>query len=175
MKRAVVVFSVMLFVLSSIAVSQAQTASKVGVVDLLKALNDSEYGKKAIAEIEAMKKSKQATIDEKGKKIEQMKAELDKQASVLSADAKKSKEEEIERLIRDFQRLVSDATAELQKKQREVEVDLIKDLRAIITKIGEEEKYSYIIEASEGGLLYYDKAVDITDKVIKKFNETKKK
>ncbi len=175
MKRVVTVFSVMLFLLSLVSVSQAQTALKVGVVDLLTALNDSEHGKKAIAEIDAMKKSKQSTIEEKGKKIEQLKADLDKQASVLSADAKKSKEEEIERLIREFQRLVSDATAELQKKQREVEVDMIKDLRVIINKIGEEEKFSYIIEASEGGLLYHDKAVDITDRVIKKFNESKKK
>ena len=175
MKRVVAVFTVMLFLLSFVSVSQAQTALKVGVVDLLKALNDSEHGKKAIAEIETMKKSKQSTIEEKGKKIEQLKADLDKQASVLSADAKKSKEDEIERLIREFQRLVSDATAELQKKQREVEVDMIKDLREIISKIGEEEKFSYIVEASEGGLLYHDKAVDITDRVIKKFNESKKK
>ena len=39
-------------------------------------------------------KSKQ-TIDEKGKTIEKIKADLEKQASVLSAEAKKSKEEEL--------------------------------------------------------------------------------
>lgn len=175
MRRFLTVSLVLFFLLSLVSISNAQDAIKVGVVDLLKALNESDQGKKSIAEIDSIKKSKQTTIDEKGKKIEQLKADLDKQASILSAEAKKSKEEEIERLIREFQRLVSDATAELQKKQREVEVEMIKEFRVIITKVGEEEKFSFIVEASEGGLLYHDKAIDITDKVIKRFNESKKK
>lgn len=153
----------------------AEASIKIGVVDLLKALNESEQGKKSIAEIESLKKTKQNMIEEKGKRIEQLKADLDKQASVLSADAKKSKEDEIERLIREFQRLVTDSTNELQKKQRELEVEMIKELRVIIENIGKEEKFTYIIESSEGGLLYFDKAVDITDIVIKKYNEPKKK
>ncbi len=175
MRRFLTVSLVLFFLLSLVSISNAQDAIKVGVVDLLKALNESDQGKKSIAEIDSIKKSKQTTIDEKAKKIEQLKADLDKQASILSAEAKKSKEEEIERLIREFQRLVSDATAELQKKQREVEVEMIKEFRVIITKVGEEEKFSFIVEASEGGLLYHDKAIDITDKVIKRFNESKKK
>ncbi|HIJ59537.1 MAG TPA: OmpH family outer membrane protein [Nitrospirae bacterium] len=174
MKR--VLFLVIAFIVSVSLVNPvgAQTL-KVGVVDLLKVLNDSEAGKKSILEIETSKKNKQTTIEEKGKKIEQLKADLEKQSSLLSAEAKKSREEEIERLIREFQRLVTDATAELQKKQREVEVEMIKEIRQILTKIGETDKYSLIIESSEGGLLYFDKTVDITDKVISKYNETKKK
>ncbi|MCX8026503.1 MAG: OmpH family outer membrane protein [Thermodesulfovibrionales bacterium] len=161
-------------VLSLCLVMPAQATIKVGIVDLLKALNESEQGKKSISEIEAMRKSKQSVIEEKGKRIEQLKSDLEKQASVLSADAKKSKEDEIERLIREFQRLVSDSTNELQKKQREIEVEMIKELKVIIENIGKEEKFTYIVESSEGGLLYFDKAVDITDTVIKKFNESKK-
>lgn len=175
MKKVLFVFVVLSFFVAFSSLSKAEATQKIGVVDMVKALNESDYGKKSIAEIENMKKSRQATIDEKGKRIEQLKAELDKQASVLSAEAKKSKEEEIERLIREFQRLVSDATAELQKKQREVEVEMIKDLRAIISKLGEDEKFTLIVEASEGGVYYFDKAIDITDKVIKRFNEVKKK
>lgn len=166
---------VLVVVLSLCLVMPANAAIKIGVVDLLKALNESEQGKKSIAEIESLRKSKQSVIEEKGKKIEQLKSDLEKQSSVLSADAKKSKEDEIERLIREFQRLVSDSTNELQKKQREIEVEMIKELRVIIENIGKEEKYTYIVESSEGGLLYFDKAVDITENVIKKFNETKKK
>lgn len=169
------VVTIVSLILSLCLVMPAQAALKIGVVDLLKALNESEQGKKSIVEIESLKKSKQSVIEDKGKRIEQLKSDLEKQASVLSADAKKSKEDEIERLIREFQRLVSDATNELQKKQREVEVEMIKELRVIIENIGKEEKFSYIVESSEGGLLYFDKSIDITDNVIKKFNESKKK
>lgn len=176
MRRFFIAVLVVVFVSTTFFVNTVKAENlKIGVVDLLRVLNESEAGKKSIADIETTKKSKQSTIEERGKKIEQLKADLEKQSSLLSAEAKKSKEEEIERLIREFQRLVSDATTELQKKQREVEVEMIKEIRQVLIKIGETEKYSFIIESSEGGLLYFDKSVDITDKIITKYNETKKK
>ena len=67
---------------------------KIGSVDLIKALNESDAGKKAKTDLEFMIKSKQSSLDEKGKNIEKVKNEIDKQSSVLSADARKSKEEE---------------------------------------------------------------------------------
>ena len=59
-------------------------------------------------------------INDKGKSIEKMKSDLEKQASVISAEAKRSKMEDIERAEREFQRMVSDINLELEKKRREL-------------------------------------------------------
>lgn len=148
---------------------------KIGSVDLIKALNESDAGKKAKTDLEFMIKSKQTSLDEKGKNIEKLKNEIDKQSSVLSADARKSKEDELEKMIRDYQRMVSDSQNEVKKKEGELTGDIIKELREIIEKIGSEEGYTVILEGSEGQILFAKKDIDLTDVVLKKHNELKAK
>lgn len=148
---------------------------KIGYVDLRLALNESEAGKKAKTELESLIKIKQAAIDEKGKTIDKLKADLEKQASVLSEEARKSKEEEIERQIREYQRLVQDSQAEVKKKESELTNAILKELREVIDKIGKEENYTLILENVEGFILYSKKDIDLTEKVIKTYNDTKTK
>ncbi len=153
----------------------AADAAKIGYVDLRIALNESEAGKKAKIELESLIKTKQAAIDEKGKTIEKLKADLEKQASVLSAEARKSKEEEIERMMRDYQRMVQDAQNDVKKKEGELTGSIVKELKGIVEKIGQEEGYSLILENVEGIILYSRKDLDVTEKVIKAFNESRAK
>ena len=63
-----------IFVLFSVTVVHAADM-KVGIVDLMKALNESDSGKKAKTDLEVLIKSKQSVLDEKGKEIEKLKAE----------------------------------------------------------------------------------------------------
>lgn len=148
---------------------------KIGYVDLRIALNESEQGKKAKIDLESTIKTKQTVIDEKGKSIEKLKGELEKQVSVLSPEARKTKEEEIERNVRDYQRLVQDAQTEVKKKENELTGSILKELREIIEKIGQEEGYTLILENVEGLILYAKKDLDVTDKVIKIYNSRPKK
>ncbi len=144
---------------------------KIGIVDLMKALNESENGKKAKAELETLIKSKQSSLDEKGREIEKLKGELDKQASVLSPEAKKSREEDLERLLREYQRLVSDSQTDVKKKESELTGEILKELRAIIDKIGQEGGYTMVIENADGIILYSKKEINLTETVIKRYNE----
>jgi outer membrane protein len=153
--------------------SLAVDALKIGCIDFQKVLNESDAGKKAKTDLEVLVKSKQTTLDEKGKTIEKMKADLEKQASVLSAEAKKSKEEELEKILREYQRLVQDSQTEVKKKELELTDAIIKDIRQIVEKMGEEGGYTLIIERTGGMVLYSTKDIDLTDVVIKKYNQLK--
>jgi outer membrane protein len=166
---------VLLFLLLFMPVSLlAVNDFKIGYIDFQKVLNESDAGKKAKADLEIIVKSKQTTIDEKGKTIEKSKADLEKQASVLSAEAKKSKEDELEKMLREYQRLVQDSQTEVKKKELELTDVIIKDIRQIVEKMGEEGGYTLIIERTGGMVLYSKKDIDLTDAVIKKYNQTKK-
>lgn len=172
MKKVLAAVSIVLCITAGmVSKASAAEALKVGIVDLFRALNESEAGKKAKTDLEVMIKSKQTVIDEKGKKLEALKVDLEKQAAIISAEARKSKEEELERLARDFQRVVADSQAEVKKKEGELTGGIIKDLRDVINKIAQEEGYSLILERAEGLVLYAVKPLDITDKVIKRHNE----
>lgn len=50
------------------------------------------------------------------KKLQELKEEFEKKRSVLSEDARKAKEDEIDRLSRELQRTAADYQVELQKK-----------------------------------------------------------
>jgi outer membrane protein len=147
---------------------------KVGVVDLMKVLNESDAGKKAKTELEAAIKAKQTVIDEKGKEIEKMKGDIEKQSSVLSAEAKKQKQDELEKMIREYQRTVSDSQNDVKKRESELTNGILREIRAIVEKMGKDDGYTMIIENAEGIILYSKKDLDLTDAVIKKYNESKK-
>ncbi len=146
--------------------------AKIGYVDLRVALNESAAGKKAKAELESLIKIKQNAIEEKGRNAERLKGELEKQASGLSADAKKAKEDEIERLVRDYQRMVQDSQAEVKKKETDLTGSILNELRGVVEKIAQDEGYSLILENVESIVLYAKKDYDITEKVVKRYNES---
>ena len=58
--------------------------------------------------------------------LKKLKKRLPKQSSVLSAEAKKAKEEEMVQLQRDVQKLVAEARAELQKKKMGLQMQFLK-------------------------------------------------
>jgi len=160
-----------LFVLPGIA--PAADVAKFGSIDIQKVLNESEPGKKAKTDLEVLIKSKQTVIDEKGKTVEKMKSDIEKQTSVLSAEARKTKEDELEKNIREYQRLVQDSQSEVKKKEGELTDSILKEIRDIIEKVGEQEGYTLIIE--KGMVLYSNKGIDITESVLKKYDESKAK
>jgi outer membrane protein len=92
---------------------------------------------------------------------------------VLSGDARKNKEEELEKFIREYQRLVQDSQTEIKKKEAELTESILKDIRELIEKLGEEEGYTLIIE--KGMVLYSSKGIDVTDSILKKYDEAKAK
>lgn len=168
------ILSSLLFVIYCLPISSiASDQVKIGVLDIQKVLNESEEGKKAKSNLEILIRSKQSIIDEKGKAIEKLKSEIEKQSSVLSADARKNKEDELEKLIREYQRLVQDSQAEIKKKENDLTDIILREIQEIVSKIGETEGYTLIIE--KGMTVFSNKDFDITDTILKKYNESKAK
>lgn len=151
----------------------ATAADKFAFVDLQRVLVQSDAGKKAKADLEALEKSKKAVIDEKIKAITALEDELNKQASVLSADAKKAKEEELDKLGRDIKTAVTEARAEMQKKENELTGAILNDIIAIVDAMGAEEGYSIIFRSEV--IISAKKEFELTDLVLKRFNESKGK
>jgi outer membrane protein len=172
MKKVILLFFLIIF---TPCISFAVDSIKIGCIDFQKVLNESDIGKKAKSDLESLVRSKQSVIDEKGRIIDKMKSDLEKQASVLSEDAKKSKEEELEKLAREYQRLVQDSQTEVKKKELELTDGIIKEIREVVENIGEEEGYTLIMEKGGGIVLYCRKDNDITDAVMKKYNQSKTK
>ncbi|MBC8412653.1 MAG: OmpH family outer membrane protein [Nitrospira sp.] len=149
--------------------AQAQD-TKIGYVDLNKALNESTEGKQAVKILEELVQSKQAAISVQEDQIKKLEEEITKQSSVLNPEAIKQKKDELESLVKNYKRTVKDSQEEVQKKQSEFMEALIKKLRKMVYTMGEKKGYSIIFERASSGILYIPAKSDLTEKLIEEYN-----
>ncbi|MBF0537613.1 MAG: OmpH family outer membrane protein [Nitrospirae bacterium] len=164
---------VMVVFFNCAVMAQSSGGAKIAFVDVQKVLNESEPGKKAKASLETFVKSHQGKIDEKEKTVEKLKDELEKKGTALSEDAKKKKQDELQAMMRDLKRMAADAQEDIRKKESEITKDVFKDIRDVISTVGKDEGYSAILDSNV--LLYSNEGADVTEKVVKKYNELGKK
>lgn len=148
--------------------------AKIGVVDMRRALTESEVGKKAGQALSQRVEKMEADLKAKSEQLEKLEADFQKQSSMLSADAKRDKEKEFERKKRDLADLYRDYREEVQQAEVASFQPILKDLNAVIGKIGAEQGYTVILEKSNG-VVFSAKGVDITEAAVKALNETAKK
>ena len=163
MKRLVAVFTGI--ALGVLAGCNAE-APGIGVVDVVKAVNESNQGKKANAELDALVKAKQAELKNRADAVEKLKKSVEKEP----AATKKAKEEELSKASTDYQKLVTAYDAEVQKRAAELRNTVLEGLKKAIEEIGRENKFLLILTTEN--VPYFQKTIDITDKVVKKYNDT---
>lgn len=163
MKRTV--FTVCAMVL--MAVSPAFAASdKIGFVDLQRALNESEAGESAKAEIGEEIQGYEGEVSRRQEELKNLKEDLEKKAVLLSEEARAEKEREYEKKLKKFQRFTKDIQEELKQRDADFTRKIIDEIFKIVEEIGEEENYTVVFEKTESSLLYADEKIDMTDKVI---------
>ncbi len=162
------------FILSFWVFTAHGAALKIGYIDLDKAISESNEWEKAKKTLEDMRRTKQTLIDEKGNEIKKLEEELEKQASILTPKSIEDKQDHLKKVYRDYQRMAKDFQEELQKKEAGFIQEIQKDLVEVVNKIAKEEDYTIIFERRISGILYSRKEIDITEKVIKDYNEITK-
>jgi outer membrane protein len=166
-----IIFTMLMTVAFAFSVQAAEF--KIGYVDMNKALNESDKGKKAVALLEEMVKSRQTEINKKGDELKTLDEEIAKQSSILNPDAIKEKREQRETLMRDYQRMIKDSQSEVQKKQSDFMGSIIDELRQVVAQMGKDAGYTLIFEKAQSGILFIVPETDITDQLIKQFNSIK--
>lgn len=168
MKKILVVLLVALLGLPALSLAAAE--GKVAYVDLQKALNLSEAGKAAKEKIAGMVKKHEATVESRQNELKKLKDDFDKQAMLLSEEARAAKERDYQQKLRDFQRMTKDIQEELQQADADHTRQIIEGLLKVVKEIGEKEGYALVLELTEGSIVYADPKLDITETVIKAHN-----
>lgn len=148
----------------------ADSPVKVAFVDIQAVIAQSQEGQAARNKVAAEAAEKQKEISAKEAEIKQMDAELQKQSPILSDAAKKEREEEIRRRLRDLKRLTEDFNRDLAKREAELVNDLLRDVTAVIRDYGKEKGYSLIVEKGQGGVIYGSDPADLTKDILERYN-----
>ncbi len=174
-------------VVSSAWAGQAP-ALKVGIVDLDRALKESVAGKQALQTLKQFRdkvmkeiNDKKRVKDQRETTLRDLQTELTTQSVVLSEPAKREKEEAYRRQVRELRRYVDDSNRfieeserDLREREAELTSRLLRDLLDIIKTVGREESFTIIFEKNERFLLFAADAIDLTEKIIRRFDTAKR-
>ena len=143
---------------------------KVAVVDMQRALNECDAGKKAKDQVKGKFDKAQDQLKKQRDELDKAREEFDKKALVLKDDQRRDLEKDFEAKQLEFKRRYEDFQRDLKRTDAELTSGIVEQLYGIVAEIGAEKGYTMVLESSSGALLYNDKSIDITDDVIKAHN-----
>lgn len=144
---------------------------RIGVINLQRALNESNAGKKAKARFKEQIDRLQSDLEKRKNEVDALKDQLAKKALVMKDEERRNLEKEYQTKLREFERAYEDSQGELQFKDSELTRDLVKQLQEVIQDYGRRGGYTVILEQAGGGLLYGAAHIDLTDAIIAEFNQ----
>lgn len=146
---------------------------KIAIVDLQKALQSVDEGKKAKSQLEKEFNEKKKQLQAEEESIKKMTEEFKKQSLVLSDDAKGRKQNEIQERLMKYRELFGKSQFDIQNRERSLTEPIIGKLRTIVEELGKNQGYTLILEKNENGVLFSKQQDDLTEEVIKSFNKKK--
>jgi outer membrane protein len=167
--RALTLASLVIASFGSTARVHAES-TKIAVVDLQRALHETEDGRKAKATLKRVFDERQKTLDKQQNDLKALKESLDKQHDVLTPAVLTKKQEELQKAFTELQTTYMEFQRELQAKEGELTKDIIERMQRIMRRVGQTEGYTLILERNESGVLYVPTNYDLTDLLIQRYN-----
>ncbi len=171
--RFVVALVVLLAGLGVSSAAMAEESLKVGYVDLQRALTSVEEGKEARKRLKQDYQSKQQELNQKQKEVKKLKEELQNQSAMLSDEAKRKKQKELQKKMQELQQTYMTLQRDLSQKEAKETKDIFGEMRKIVEKIADEKGYDLVLEKKRSSVLYANDAMDLTDELIKRFEQKK--
>lgn len=167
----------LIFLLISISLTvpnsvYAEKALKIGYVNMNKAINLSNEGKRSKKFLEAQAKQTQKLLKTKEQELIIKEKEL-KENILLNQETKTKKQLEIVKLRQELRREITKAQSNLRKDEVRHTSKIFKDLVTIVNKIAEEEEFDLILEYNLKQTILFSRyeMLDITDKLTETYNK----
>ena len=148
----------------------AWAQANIAVVDFQRASQSVKEGKQIQADLMTMQQGQQKRLQDMEVQFKGMVEEFQKQEMILSEDAKREKQRELQVAQQELQNAAMGAQQEFSKAYEAKAGALFKKLKAVCEGIGAEQGYMLVLEVSQGGVVYAGSAVDITDELIKRYD-----
>src|SRR5262245_55131947 len=152
------------------AAASTPSSTRIAYIDVQRVLARSSAGVAAREQLEREKSGMQKEMDSKRQELEKLRDELEKKGPLMTADARREKQEAFERKRRDAARLMDDYQKELEKKEQVLLQRVLQDLSGVIEKVGKDKGYYMIVEKRGASVLYASPDADLTDDVIRAYD-----
>ncbi len=148
--------------------AEADRNPRVGVVDLQEIMRESTAANAVRAEVEAKQAAYREEISTRESQLREQQAELERQRTILAADAFAEREAEFARAVEALQREVGERNRALEEQlaygMQQVQVGALQ----AIAEIAEDMSLGLVLDKSQ--LLLVAKGLEFSDRVIERLN-----
>ena len=161
--------------LSLVAPRLAHAAElKIAYVDLQRAFAEVDEGRAAKARLEQIRDAKQKEIDKEQDALKKEKETYEKQMATMTEATRGQQGSELQKKFLDLQQRFEKGRAELAQNERETLGGILAKMQPIITSIAQRDGFTMVFEKTDSGLLYAPPSLDLTNELIRLFNEKNK-
>ena len=151
---------------------RGQEMVKVGVIQIDRAIFESEEGKAAMGDLQKKVDAKQEEFAKQQKEIQDLQGQIQRQGATLNQEAQAALARNLERKQITFQRATEDAQREFNQLRTDIYNRIGRKIAAEVQKYAAENNFYLILNSSSQNsqVLFNDNSVDITSDIIKRFN-----
>ncbi len=146
----------------------AAAQAKVAVVDVQRAVMQTEDGLRAQATLKKLFDNRQQELNKKQTDLQKQKEDIDKQSRVLSQQALQKKVDDWQKQMAELQTTFLEYNKELEKKQKELTDPIFERVVGAIKRVAGSEGYDLIVDRAT--VAYSRGDLDLTDRVIQLAN-----
>lgn len=156
---------------SAFSVSVLAAEFKAGVIDMQKAIQATDAGKKAKKELEGEFEKKKKDLKKKEEELKKKAEAFEKKKMVLSDKVREEQQGELQEDMMKFREEMSKSQMTIQQKERDLTKPIFEKIQKAIGDIAKEKELSVVFERSEQAVMWSKPELDITEDVIKKANK----
>ena len=151
------------------AVAWPQTL-RIGVVDQAAVFERTDEGRRIRQDLSTLRANKQKEIDAKQEEVDLLRKRFESEKLNMTDQRRAEMERQVDQGMRELQRMTEDADRDMRSQLNALQEKFQRRIFGVVEKLGQQEGFTVILERSV--LFYHDNAIDITDQVIQKFNES---
>ncbi len=149
----------------------AQSAQKVAIIDSQKAFDRSVQGQKVITLLQDKENEIKAGLKQKQEEINSLQDKLASQRLTLKEEALKQLQLEIDKKEAEKRKYEQDSSIEFDQFKAKLIKKMRDEILTIVDELVKERSYDLVFDLSSSGLIYFQPAMDITEEVIKRYDE----
>jgi outer membrane protein len=146
-------------------------ADKIGFVDIQKIISNVKQGQSVMKSLEKSFNDRKSKLKKSEDAIKKDQEDFAKQSAVMNDAARVKKEREIQQEIFELQNKTMEAQKEINEMERDLKKPIIDRVKAIIEEVSKKAGVAMTVEVSTSPIVYAESKTDLTDEVIKLYDE----
>jgi outer membrane protein len=152
------------------AAQQAGAPMRIAVVDVQRAVSQTEDGLRAQATLKKLFDSRQQELNKRQVDLQKQRDDIEKQAKVISKDALQRRLDDWQKQMMELQSTFAEYNKELEKRQKELTDPIVGRVNDAVRRLANGSDGGYDLIVDRMTVAYVRSDLDLTDRIIQMAN-----